>query len=445
MRTNVTTKCQPSVTHEGATASRINAYQSLRRSVLACMLFEDALYEDGQSTSERIASGVAACKPAQVSALAIEARTQFKLRHVPLFLAREMVRHPSHRPFVADTLAEIIQRPDELGEFLSIYFKEAGESKRNSGKGQPIPAQVKKGLARAFQKFSEYALAKYNHDAAVKLRDVLFLTHAKPKDAEQADLWKRLIAGTLAVPDTWEVELSSSKDKKASWERLLKENKLGALALLRNLRNMKEAKVDEAMVGAALQEMKTERMLPFRFIAAANHAPQWESELEGAMFRCLASFDKLPGKTAIVVDNSGSMLGPKISAKSELDRSDAACALAMLVRETCERCVVIGFGNEAAIVPSRRGFALRDAIKRGPGGGTNTDNALALAESEEYDRIIVITDEQSHQAVRAPRGPGYFMNVATYKNGIGYGPWTHIDGFSEAVLDFIRESEREPQ
>ncbi len=81
----------------------------------------------------------------------------------------------------------------------------------------------------------------------VRLRDVLFLSHAKPNDAEQAELWKRLIDGQLATPDTWEVALSAAggdaAGKRETWERLLAERKLGALALLRNLRNMYEARV----------------------------------------------------------------------------------------------------------------------------------------------------------------------------------------------------------
>ncbi len=33
------------------------------------------------------------------------------------------------------------------------------------------------------------------------------------------------------------------------------------------------------------------------------------------------------------------------------------------------------------------------------------------------------------------------INVASNRNGVGYGAWTHIDGFSETVLRFIGEHE----
>ena len=34
------------------------------------------------------------------------------------------------------------------------------------------------------------------------------------------------------------------------------------------------------------------------------------------------------------------------------------------------------------------------------------------------------------------------INVASYRNGVGYGRWVHLDGFSEQVLRFIAEYER---
>ena len=103
------------------------------------------------------------------------------------------------------------------------------------------------------------------------------------------------VIAKLEAPDTWEVALSSGKDKKETWERLLSENKLGGLALLRNLRNMDQAKVSEKAIFAALASMKVERVLPYRFIAAARYAPQWEDKIEPVMLKCLDGVEKLSG------------------------------------------------------------------------------------------------------------------------------------------------------
>jgi hypothetical protein len=428
----INTPTAPIRTHEGGVAKHINSEQQLRRSVMANMLWESEFYEDGESIAKRIGETIKTTAPVAVAAIAGEARTKMKLRHVPLLLAREMARLPSHRQLVAATLETIIQRPDELAEFLAIYWKE---------KRQPLSAQVKRGLAAAFGKFNAYELAKWNQDGAIKLRDVLFLCHAKPKDAEQAALWKQLVAGTLPVPDTWEVALSSGgkdADKTAIWTRLLAEKKLGALALLRNLRNMQEAKVDESSIRTALATVKTERVLPFRFIAAARFAPQFEPELESAMFKCITERAKLPGKTILLVDVSGSM-DQRISGNSDLRRVDAACGLAMLLCEVCEHVSVLTFSNNLCVVPPRRGFALRDVIVGSQSHqGTNLGGAVSMIlASEPSDRIIVISDEQSADPVPDPKRRAYMLNVASAKNGVGYGPWLHVDGWSEAVVDYI--------
>src|ERR1700758_1807750 len=261
-------------THEAAPARHISNELQLRRSVLACLLWESQFYEDGIEIGGRIAEIVPKGEPESVAALAVEARGQMKLRHVPLLLVREMARHKTHRGLVAETLERVIQRADELCEFVAIYWKDGRV---------PLSGQVKKGLAAAFPKFSEYQLAKYDRGGPIKLRDVLFLCHAKPRDDKQAGGWKKLIWGRLAVPDTWEVALSSGADKREAWTRLLAERKLGALALLRNLRNMKDAGVHEELVLSTLRSANTQRVLPFRFLAAARYAPQWEGALEQLM------------------------------------------------------------------------------------------------------------------------------------------------------------------
>lgn len=88
-------------------------------------------------------------------------------------------------------------------------------------------------------------------------------------------------------------------------------------------------------------------------------------------------------------------------------------------------------------------MALRDAVINSQHhGGTYLGAAVATVdEACDYDRLVVFTDEQSHDSVPAPKGKGYMINVASYKNGIDYGAWTHITGFSESVIEYIREAE----
>jgi 60 kDa SS-A/Ro ribonucleoprotein len=421
-------------THEGAAAQDISTELQMRRSVLACLLWESQFYEDGVEIAGRIAELVPRVAAEKVAALAVEARERMKLRHAPLLLLREMARHATQRGLVAEALARVIQRADELAEFVAIYWKDGRE---------PLSAQVKKGLAAAFPKFDEYALANYDRGGPVKLRDVLFLAHAKPGDQAQAEVWKRLVAGELTAPDTWEVALSSGADKREAWERLLSEQKLSALALLRNLRNMRDAGVNEELVFDALGTMSTVRVLPFRFLAVARYAPQWEEALEQAMLNCVASQEKLPGKTIVLVDVSGSMTAP-LSRRSEMQRTDAACGLAVLLREIGEKAAVFSFSDSLVQVAPRRGFALRDAIDHSQRhNGTQLGSAVAeLNQNHGYDRLIVISDEQAHDTVPGPQGKGYVINVASYKNGVGYGKWTHIDGWSESVVEYIRTLEQ---
>lgn len=506
MRTNTPTRGATTKlrTHEGAAAVAITPELELRRAVMANMLWEDTFYESGVEIGKRIMDLVRKVDPITVAEISVEAREQMKLRHVPLLLVRELARRRSEMVKsrtdetkeaglnipVADVLARIIQRPDELTEFVSMYWKD--------GK-QPLSGQVKKGLSRAFSKFDEYQLAKYNRVDPVKLRDVLFLSHAVPRSTEgtrygmsredREKLFKKLIGGfcancwkpmnrevtgkaqdrvlrgakaftskseekriahqictcaspveaKLATPDTWEVALSAGKDKRETFERMLRENTLGALALLRNLRNMQQSGVPDAVIREGLKNMKTERVLPFRFISAAKYAPQFEPELETAMFRSLTEHEKLTGRTILLVDNSGSMYGGTVSKKSELTPSDAACALAMLLREICEDVKVFAFSGQPSLVPPRRGFALRDAIIRATEhGGTYTENAKRSADAAGYDRLIIVTDEQSHQSLSKPlKDKAYVINVQPNQNGIGYGDWIHVDGWSENIVDYI--------
>ena len=426
-------------THEGARARRSTPEEELRRSLMNCLLWEDQFYEDGVSIAERMAKLVLAVAPETAAALAVEAREVMNLRHAPLLIVREMARYPSHRGLVAETLARMIQRPDEMAELLAIYWADVlGPMQQR--KRQPVSAQIKKGLAKALTKFDAYQLAKYDRDGPVRIRDVLFLVHAKPKDEAQEKIWKELVDGTLATPDTWEVSLSSGKDKRETFERLIADKKLGGLALLRNLRLMQNAGVPRDTIASAIAAMRTDRILPFRFIAAARHAPELEPELESAMLKSLKEQARLKGATRLLIDVSGSM-DAALSAQSEMTRLEAACGLAILAREVCDKVEIFTFSNEVKKVPPRRGFALRDAIVGSqPHQGTYLGKAVSAIDQKGV-RLIVFTDEQSHDAVPKPVGRATMINVASYQHGVGHGDWQRVNGFSEAIIAWIAASE----
>lgn len=439
--------------HVGTTVREISPLMQLKRLVLASMLFENQFYCDGKTSAARIQELVKIVNPTQVAELAVQARQEQQLRHVPLFLARELARIGKLQ---ADTLVEIVQRADEISEFLAIYWKD--------GK-VPIANQIKKGLAACLNKFNEYQLAKWDHNsAAIRLRDVLFLTHAEPKDYKQAELFRKLANNELVTPDTWEVQLSAGADKAETFIRLMDEKKLGALAFLRNLRGMLNAGVPEVAIREYAKDINLERVLPFRFITAARIMPQFEDMLESMMLRSVATMPKLNGRTVLVIDTSGSM-GGQIGGKSELTRLDAAAALCILAREMCEDVVIYATaGNDGMrkhatmLIPPRHGFALSDYItghevrhKIGSGGIFLVDCMDYIAEQEknnQVDRVIVFTDEQDCSGNKNPASAkrlgkyNYIMNVAAYQNGINSAAWETISGFSEKCLDYVREVEQ---
>lgn len=452
----INTKPTPPKTHGGCPAVNITPEQELRRAVLSCLLWEGQFYESGIDIADRIVRLVGRVDPRAAMALAIEARSKHNLRHVPLLMLVALAAHRA--PGLRGTVAAVIQRPDELGELLSIYWRNGRT---------PIANALKKGMADAFRKFDGYQLSKYKNAGAIRLRDVMFLTHPKPGDLErvpgetarytrserklygadaydlspQESWWGKLADNTLEAADTWEVGLSTGGDKKETFERLLSEGRLGYLALLRNLRNMAAAGVDDTMIKSAIRSRRgAGRVLPFRYVAAARACPQYDLVLDEALCAAVHELPTLPGKTIVLVDVSASMFMP-LSNHSDLERATAAATLASIINGDLR---VFTFSAAIIEVPPRRGMAGVDVIIDSQlARGTDLAGAVRHANTLPHDRLIVITDEQGTTG-RVPDpvcDKAYMINVASYQNGVGYGSWTHVDGFSENVLKWIMEYE----
>jgi 60 kDa SS-A/Ro ribonucleoprotein len=443
----------------GPYAARQDAEALLRRSVMACLLWEDLFYEDGKSVVDNIKALIPVVHPELVKNIAIEARLKQKLRHVPLLIVREMARLKTHRSYVGE-MTDVFQRADEITELVALYWKDGR---------QPLSGQIKKLLAGAFDarnrdrdgneryRFDTYNFAKYDRDSAVKFRDVMKLVRPKPPQGRE-ELYRQIKDRTMPSPDTWEVSLSAGKNKVETFTRLIREKKLGALAFLRNLRLMGEIGVPRDVIREGFQTINPRWLLPLNYLQAQKYASGWERELEEMMFRGLAKSPKLPGHTIFVVDVSGSMRGT-VSAKSEFGRIDAACALAMIASEVCESISVYATaGNDhnrihkTALVKPRRGFALMDEIKTTErslgGGGIFTRQCLEYIRAEERGvnpaRIMVFSDSQdcdiAGKQTPAPFGRyNYIIDVSAHKHGVAYkGVWTaEIAGWSEHFLAYV--------
>ena len=430
----------------GPFAAKQDSESLLRRSVLACLLWEDNAYENGNLIVDNIKKLITQVEPQKVFDIAIEARENQKLRHVPLLIVREMARLNTHKYLVGRLLPKIIKRADELSEFLAIYWKD--------GK-QPISKQVKIGLSEAFHNFDEYQFAKWNQDKEIKLRDVMFLVHPNPK--QKNELFKKIAENNLATPNTWEVLLSAGNDKKEVWASLINENKLGALAFMRNLRNMEDVGVKRSIIQKGFDLINPNWLLPLNYLSAAQHAPTWEREIETLMLRGFANTPKLSGHTIFIVDVSGSM-GGNISGKSNFSRLDVASAMALITSESCEHVSIYATaGNDGSRVHKtkkmkpRRGFALCEDIKNMQrelgSGGIFTRQCLEYIkenETEKPDRIIVFSDSQdcdyTNQRIPNPFGvKNYIVDVSSNSHGINYdGVWTaEISGWSEQFLNYI--------
>lgn len=461
----------------GALAARQTAYQELRRSTLACMMWEDNAYISGKSIYENIKELVAKCDPLQVANLAIEIRQKQGIRHVPLVLLRELARLPHARKIVGAALPHVCLRADDLTEFLAIYWKD---------KKEPLAAQVKKGLAEALTKFDAYQLAKYKDvGKTVALRDVMHLVHAKPADAPQRpglkawdrearrlekkgilalkekskgeQLFEQLSNNTLPTPETREVLLSAARtdeEKKNAFIELMRNRKLPAKATLMNLRKMTEVGVPGKVIGNYLSNLNPGKLLPIDFIKAQKYSPAFEQELDSLMIKALEQFPKLSGHTVFIIDMSGSM-HTTVSSKSYFTRLDAAISLAIMMRGVCEEVTIYATASNHQKIKPASGFSLKrgiEAVQSSVGmGGIYTRRAIDYAKqdlgSKKADRVIVISDSQDCDhggGLPSPFGKfNYIIDVSSHRHGINYsGIWTQeISGWSPHAIEYIHACE----
>jgi 60 kDa SS-A/Ro ribonucleoprotein len=374
MKLNVKNNQEQITNYEGEKSFVITPQLELYSAVVTASL-SNQFYEKAGAKLERIIALIAKNKPEFVAKLAVYTRDEMNLRSIPLVLAVELAKLHNGDDLIFRLTQKIVKRADEITELLSYYT--LANDRKEVKKLNKLSKQIQKGLAQAFNTFDEYQFAKYNRDAAVKLKDALFLVHPKAKDEAQQILFDKIVKDALQVPYTWETELSklgqeqftNEELKKAAvtakWEELIFSNKVGYMAILRNLRNILEANVSAAALQKVCDYLGNEKavanskQLPFRFLAAYRELKEVKNGRVGRMLEALEqavmhSAANIKGyddnvKVVIAADVSGSMQKP-ISAKSKVLNYDIGLMLAMLLQSRCQNIITGMFGDTWKVI-----------------------------------------------------------------------------------------------
>lgn len=437
-------------------AGKYTDYELLRRVTLSNLLFESNYYQDADSIMNQIEALVKKVDPSKVIELAIECRFEQKLRHTPLWLL--LLVNQYHVDYsVKNAISKIANRPDMLIDLLGMI-------KTRKGKIKTIPKAIKKGMALAFDNYDEYQIAKYKKsNMDISLVDVVNLVHPKPIQKNEVAL-KKLIKDELGAANTWESALSSGANKKETFERMISENSIGSLAILRNIRNMKESGIVRKMIKKAISQVTSNWLTPLNFLAAQRIAPEYTDDFNEAMKKCFVK-SKILGTTILAIDVSGSM-GDLTSGFSNFSRMDLSFAMAALGTYIFEDLILVFTAGEDV---SKKGKHLIWSNSKGlgifsdhanvynslGGGGIFTWQLCEWLKSEGYskdaDRLVVISDSQDidvHYGMKKkpdtkPYKTSYIIDISTNTHGIKTGVWTaEINGWSDKLFHYINALEQ---
>lgn len=431
-------------------------------SILLTSFGQDQYYRSSDDTFQRLKELIAVCDKKLVAQAIIFARTKFGMRSISHVAASELAKHIGGKDWAKNFFKNVIYRPDDITEILSYH----------KAKNGTISHAMRKGLAKAFDKFDAYSLAKYRgSDKAFKLIDAVNLCHPEPVE-NNAEALAALVKGELKSFDTWETNLSAagsdSKAKAQVWTSLLTEKKLGYLALLRNLRNIMEQAPD--VLQMALESLTSRDFIrkslifPFQYLTAYKQFESMNTRQSRIVMEALSKAVDIScenvkelgftGNTLVAVDNSSSMDSP-VTNSEHMKKSELG-ALFGIVFAKAINGDIMEFGDTSRYISytlntDSMDFAAGFQSKNKVGHGTNFHSIFENADKK-YDRILIFSDMQGWMGYYAPTKPlsdykkRFDANPFVYSFDLaGYGTMQFPEnkvfcmaGFSDKIFDQMR-------
>ena len=464
--------------NSGHVAYKMSDKTRLVTEVLTTFFAEDKYYGDNSSILVDDAKKVCAKEPKFVSNLARYARKEFHMRSISHVLTCIVANTVEGKPYIKQTLKDVVERPDDLLEVLACYIEMFDK---------PIPNGLKKALSSNLKRFNEFQISKYSGgNKSVKFKDILMLCHTKPENNFQKELFRKILNDNLSVATRWETELSTKGNNSLVWEKLIADNKVGYMALLRNLRNIILANVNSETIEKVVakltnkDEILKSKQLPFRFYSAYKEVENISSShnvfavskilnaIEEALEISIENMEKIPGKTVIAIDNSGSM-SSRLSSKSNVSCSDVAKVLGSIADKICDESIVLTFTsgysfteNNVKLYNFTKNPSVINRLKSfdACNGGTpmQAPFQFILNNRLDVDRIIVLSDNEVNlgdwnkkameayaSEIRKKLNPNFWVHgidLQGYGTQQFYGSrFNLIAGWSEKVLTFVNLAE----
>jgi hypothetical protein len=461
-------------THERGEAFLRDAESDLFLLAATNMVGEDTFYERADVRDARfveLVHAVTAAKPAFIAGdadagkvgLAEYLRGAMLMRSAAVVMAAEYIAAGGERG--RSVVARALQRADEPAELLGYWI---------ATRGRNLPMPIKRGIADAARRlYTERAALRYDGlSRQVRMADIIELTHPSPRDDRQSALFKYLldrrhhddaVADPAVLPllaAAAALEATPVDDRRAvlrergpaalaaagvSWERLAGWlpggmdaeaweaviPSMGAMALVRNLRNFDQAELSEAAIDSVIDtitdvdEVTKARLFPYQVWAAYKHAPSdtWKRALGRTLDHTVTNIPALDG-TLVVIDTSASMQ-QTVSNRSTLQRVEVAAVMAMATAKQASDVDVVIYGQTNAKVKRLAGASVLagvDTVVRSVGSvGHATNGHTAIARwfnPKRHRRVVVFTDDQQHDSglVRLDHVPLiYTFNLAGYR------------------------------
>ncbi len=361
-------------------------------SLLLTNFLRDQSYRTGSDALKTLQDLVTQNDPEFAAKAGLYARHEFGMRSVSHVLAGEIAHNVKGQAWTKHFFDKIVHRPDDITEIVAYYMQQYGK---------PLPNAMKQGLAKSFNKFDAYQLAKYRGKTnKISLIDVVNLVHPEPGE-KNGDALKALVEDTLRSENTWESRISAAgqdtAERRVVWKDLLETNKLGYFALLRNLRNIMTDAPD--MVSLACEQLVDENrirkslVLPFRFTTALQEIsliPESRKVIQAlskAVDIAAANCPEFEGSTLIAVDTSGSMFGRP---------AEIATLFAAMIYKKNSNADLLLFDTNAHPISPNPADSVLSIAKSMPFHGGGTDfNIIFDYPQKAYERIIILSDMQA--------------------------------------------------